>query len=225
MGDAAMTLRTRILLTFLGLLGMATGANPLAGQTLELKSVQLAALKGAEQDRFVAAHNAARKGVKVDPLVWSDDLTQAAARWLAEEQDRVIEEAKEGWASRKIVMPDHRADGRYGENIAGWAGTKVPGAERAVAFWLSEKEDFDRLNASGSFRFGDQEGRIEVDAQGKERPLIVGHYTAMVWRATTHLGAAKLVFQLADDRGTVRTYVAVFCNYSPPGNIRGEQPF
>jgi len=46
-----------------------------------------------------------------------------------------------------------------------------------------------------------------------------------VWRTTTHLGAAMLVFQLADDRGTVRTYVAVFCHYSPPGNIRGEKPF
>ena len=195
-----------------------------AAQEPTLKSVQVAPLKGPERDRFVEAHNTARKAVKVEPLAWSDELSQAAADWLGEEKDRLIEEAKAGWAQRKIVMPEHKDDERYGENIAGWAGTRVPTAERAVTFWLTEKPAFDKLNADGSFKYGDQDGKTETD-EGKERPIIIGHYTALVWRKTTHLGAAKLMFQLADDRGTTRTYVAVFCNYSPPGNIRGEQPY
>ena len=204
------------------LLALEAGA---AAQEPTLKSVQLAPLKGPERDRFVAAHTAARKAVKVEPLAWSDELSQAAADWLGQEKDRLIEEAKAGWAERKIVMPEHKSDGTYGENIAGWAGNRVPTAERAVTFWLTEQPAFDKLNADGSFKYGDQDDKTEKDDQGQEQPIIIGHYTAMVWRKTTHLGAAKLMFQLADSRGTTRTYVAVFCNYSPAGNIRGEKPF
>lgn len=218
-------LPTRLSLSLLGLVALIASAHRLAAQAPDLKSVQIAPLQGPERDRFVAAHNAARKAVKVEPLAWSDELSQAAADWLGEEKDRLIEEAKAGWAERKIVMPEHKDDERYGENIAGWAGTRVPTAERAVAFWLTEKPAFDKLNEGGSFKYGDQDYKTETDEQGKERPIVIGHYTALVWRKTTHLGAAKLIFQLADDRGRARTYVAIFCNYSPPGNIRGEKPF
>jgi hypothetical protein len=214
--------RLRKLCCLLGLLALATGA---AAEEPTLKSVQLAPLTGAEKDRFVAAHNAARKAVKVEPLAWSDEASQAAADWLGQEKDRLIEEAKAGWAKRKFVMPEHKSGEQYGENIAGWAGTRVPTAEQAVKFWLTEKSAFDKLNEGGSFKYGDQAGKTETEAEGKEQPIIIGHYTALVWRKTTHLGAAKLMFQLADARGTTRTYVAVFCNYSPPGNTRGEKPF
>jgi pathogenesis-related protein 1 len=207
------------------LLATTLCAARLAAQVPALKSVQVAPLTGAEKDRFVAAHNAARKAVKVEPLAWSDEASQAAADWLGQEKDRLIEEAKAGWAKRKFVMPEHKSDKKYGENIAGWAGTRVPTAEQAVKFWLTEKPAFDKLNEGGSFKYGDQDDKTEANAEGKEQPIVIGHYTAMVWRTTTHLGAARLTFQLADDRGTMRTYVAVFCNYSPPGNVRGEKPY
>ena len=35
----------------------------------------------------------------------------------------------------------------------------------------------------------------------------------------------RLVNAMADDRGVVRKYVAVICNYSPGGNATGEKPF
>lgn len=209
----------------ISLLVMGGGASHAAAQTVELKSVQLTALHGTEKDRFLAAHNAARKAVGVDSAQWSDELSKVALESLGQQKDRMIEDAKEGWANEKFALPDHRTDNKYAENIAGWRGNKVPGSERAVAWWLEEKTAFDKLNASGSYKFGDEEGETETDADGKERPVVVGHYTAIVWRATTHLGAAKLTFQLADDRGVVRTYVAVVCNYYPAGNIEGEQPF
>jgi pathogenesis-related protein 1 len=216
----------------LGLLAILAGADGAAAQPAgsntaqepQLKSVQTAALQGAEKDRFVAAHNAARKAVKVAPLAWSDEASRDAADWLAEEKDRLIQEAKAGWAERKFDMPHHRNDGKYGENIAGWAGTRVPGAERAIAFWLTEKAAFDKLNADGAFKYGDQDKKTEPEGEPKQ-PIVIGHYTALVWSTTTHVGAAKLVFHLADERGVSRTYVAVFCNYSPPGNIRGQKPF
>jgi pathogenesis-related protein 1 len=209
----------------ISLLVMGLGASQAEAQTARLESVKLTALKNAEKDRFLAAHNAARKAVGVDPLAWSDELSQVALDTLDKQKDQLIEKAKEGWAEGQIVLPDHRKDDKFGENIAGWAGNKVPGAERAMTWWLSEKAAFDKLNVNGSYKFGDEKGKTEIDAEGNERPVVVGHYTAIVWKDTAHLGAAKLTFQLADDRGTVRTYVAIVCNYDPAGNIDGDKPF
>lgn len=209
----------------IGLLVMGLSPSRGEAQTVELKSVALSALENAEKDRFLAAHNAARKAVAVDPVAWSDELGQVALDSLKDQMDQMIEEAKEGWAQRRIVLPEHRRDNEFGENIAGWAGSQAASAERAVGWWLSEKAAFDKLNADGSYQFGDEKGQTEIDAQGNERPIIVGHYTQIVWKGTTHLGAARLTFQLADDRGNVRTYVAIVCNYDPPGNVRGEKPF
>ena len=209
----------------IGLLVICLGASRGEAQDINLRSVELTVLENAEQDRFLTAHNAARKAVGVEPLVWSDELSQVALDSLKAQMDQLIDEAKEGWAQRRIALPEHRMDNQYGENIAGWAGSKAASAERAVAWWLSEKSAFDKLNADGSYEFGDEQGQMETDAAGKETPIVVGHYTQIIWKDTTHLGAAKLTFQLADDRGEVRTYVAIGCNYDPPGNIRGQKPF
>ena len=209
----------------IGLLVMGFGAGQGEAPTVELKSVQVTALQDAEKDRFLAAHNAARKAVGVDPVAWSDKLSKVALDGLGQQKDQLIEAAKEGWAEGKTVLPKHRTDEKYGENIAGWRGNKILGAEWAVTWWLEEKAVFDKLNVNGAYKFGDEEGKTEIDDEGKERPVVVGHYTAIAWRATTHLGAAKLTFQLADDRGTVRTYMAVVCNYDPAGNTKGEKPF
>jgi pathogenesis-related protein 1 len=194
---------------------------------IELKPAQIAALQLAEKTRFLAAHNAARKAVGVEPLAWSEELSKVAQESLNEQKDELIEEAKKGWAERKIVLPEHRMDSKYGENIAGWAGAgnRLPGVERAVTWWIEEKVPFDKLNAEGTYKFGDEEGKTEKGPDGKDQPIVVGHYTQIVWRTTTHVGAARLTFQLADKSGVTRTYVAVICNYSPPGNVNGEKPF
>ena len=220
-----MPLKWTLCAGLIGLLVAAWCAGQEEAPIVELQSVALTVLKDREQDRFLASHDAARKAVGVDPLAWSDELSAVARDWLSEQQDRLIEEAKEGWTERRIVLPAHRPDNQYGENVAGWAGASAPGAERVVAWWLSEQAAFDKLNADGSYEFGDEMGKTEIDAQGNERPVIVGHYTQVVWKATRRLGAAKLTFVLKDDRGTIRTYMAVVCNYDPAGNVEGQQPF
>jgi pathogenesis-related protein 1 len=209
------------------LIGLVVGicTRNLAAQMVELRSVQVAMLEDGERDRFLAAHNAARKGVGVDPVAWSEELSKYAFDWLSQQKDGMIEKAKSGWAMGSLVLPEHRKVFKYGENIAGWGGTKSDSAEIAVTLWLREKAVFDRLNENDAYKFGDEKGKTEIDAKGKERPLIVGHYTAIVWKDTTHIGAAKLVFELADEEGTVRKYVAVVCNYDPPGNRNGEKPY
>ena len=74
---------------------------------------------------------------------------------------------------------------------------------------MREKAAFEKLNASAPYRVGDEGGKTETDSTGQERPIIVGHYTAIVWRATTHIAAARLEFELADDQGNARTYSAI----------------
>jgi pathogenesis-related protein 1 len=206
-----------------------------AAQTIELRSARVAVLENSERDRFLTAHNAARNMVYVPRVAWSDELSKYAYDSLDEQKNEMIEEAKGGWEKRLIVLPRHRKDSLYGENLAGWGGGRSDNADMAVTFWLREKMAFDKLNATNSYKVGDEMEKTELDDKGlddkglddkrKERPIIVGHYTAIVWRNTTHLGAAKLVFELADEKRTVRKYVAVICNYDPPGNVLGERPF
>jgi pathogenesis-related protein 1 len=182
-------------------------------------------LTGAERERFLAAHNAARREVGVDPVDWSDELSNYALASLAEQKDAIIDAAKEGWTKGEAVLPRHRADSSYGENVAGWMGTRRYVADWAVHLWQREKADFDKLNAIAPYRVGDEKRPSELDPAENKQPIIVGHYTAVVWRATRHIGAAKLGFELADDQGNHRSYMAIICNYNPPGNGLGERPF
>jgi len=208
----------------IGLVIAAVATYEVHAQTIELKSSQVRFLEGTERERFLAEHNAARNAVGVDPVGWSDELGTYAVQSLEQQKEALIEAAKDGWAERRVALPDHRADAEYGENVAGWAGSKRRPAEFAVELWLSEKASFEKLNTDDLYRVGDEEGKAEIDDEGQERPVVVGHYTAIVWRATKKIGAAKLEFELTDGCNS-RTYVAIICNYNPPGNRRGEKPY
>jgi pathogenesis-related protein 1 len=203
-------------------LGIVNQAN---SQTIELRSVELSVLKGAERERFLAAHNVARKEVGVDPVQWSDELSNMALKSLAQQKEALIDQAKTEWSKERAVIPKHRPDSNVGENVAGWVGKRSTSAELAIAFWLKEKAAFDRLNSTEPYRVGDEKDKVEIDAKGGERPIVVGHYTAIVWRTTRFIGAAKLSFVLVDDEGHLRNYAAIVCNYSPVGNRLGEAPY
>jgi pathogenesis-related protein 1 len=203
-------------------IGLTTEA---CSQTVELRSFNLSILTGAERERFLATHNAARREVEVDPVDWSDELSNYAMASLAKQKDALIDAAKEVWTKGEAVLPRHRAENSYGENVAGWLGTRQYAADWAVDLWWREKAEFDKLNAIAPYRVGDEKRLSELDSEKDKQPIIVGHYTAIVWRATRHIGAAKLAFELADDQGNHRSYMAIICNYSPPGNRHGERPF
>ncbi|XP_066374580.1 pathogenesis-related protein PRMS-like [Miscanthus floridulus] len=47
---------------------------------------------------------------------------------------------------------------------------------------------------------------------------VCGHYTQVVWRATTSIGCARVVCR--DNRG-----VFIICNYETRGNIVGQKPY
>ena len=88
-----------------------------------------------------------------------------------------------------------------GENL--WAGTRgyyTPEAQ--VNAWLREKRFF-RL---GLFPHNSITGKMED----------VGHYTQVVWRATTEVGCGEATSAGED---------ILVCRYTEAGNYRGEQPF
>lgn len=53
-----------------------------------------------------------------------------------------------------------------------------------------------------------------------------GHYTQVVWRATTRVGCATKVCTRNSPFGSqAPTWQYWVCNYDPPGNYRGQRPY
>jgi len=149
------------------------------------------AMTDADAKAFVEFHNTARKEVGVGSVTWSKDLAAYAQKWA----DRLA-------ASGEL---EHRpAEGewaqKYGENLAVNASA-LKGAEA----WYGEKKDYEKGTA------------IPEDfSQFK-----AGHYTQMVWKGTTKIGAGVAVVK----EGRFKGLVVVVCNYDPPGNVVGEKPY
>ena len=92
-----------------------------------------------------------------------------------------------------------------GENL--YASTSSTGAQTASADnWASE---FQYFNYSAN-----------SCASGQT----CGHYTQMVWRATSQLGCGVSNCTTGSPFGS-GNWTLVVCNYSPPGNIIGQRPY
>ena len=135
--------------------------------------------------------NAARAAAGATPLTWSDPLAADAAAYARTLADTGrFEHAVQG-----------QGPGREGENL--WTGTRdAYSYDEMVGHWVSERKEVVDLPvpmSSRTGRFGD-----------------VGHYTQIVWRATTHVGCA-MASNKTDDY--------LVCRYSPPGNIVGLRDF
>ncbi|XP_003572884.1 pathogenesis-related protein PR-1 [Brachypodium distachyon] len=122
--------------------------------------------------QFLAAHNEARRAVRVAPLAWDESLA-AYARRYAEER------ARTGCA---LV---HSHGGPYAQNL--FRGSGGPGGwrpEQVVAAWVvPEKAMYDaRSNTCRGARGA------------------CGHYTQVVWRGTKAVGCAMAA--CAGGRGT-----------------------
>ncbi|MEA3213716.1 MAG: hypothetical protein QOE70_6773 [Chthoniobacter sp.] len=134
---------------------------------------------------FLKVHNDARAEVGVPPLQWDPKLAAYAQEWAS------------NLAARDAF--DHRPDGSYGENIAGFLPGQGEGPASGARRWYGEKSNY---------RPGSKVG----DPQKGE----VTHYTQMVWRKTTRVG-----FGIAVNSQGMAILVA---NYDPPGNFP-EKPY
>ena len=144
---------------------------------------------GGMAQEILNAHNAYRSQVGVPPLEWSDMLASHAQEWANH------------LSANGLFEHSRERDGE-GENI--WKGTsRAFSFTQMVQSFGNEKQHF----IGGTFP--------NVSRTGNWAD--VGHYTQMVWRDTTHVGAA-----IVDGRdGNAR---AVF-RYSPPGNFMGQSVF
>jgi hypothetical protein len=141
-------------------------------------------------DRVLAAHNRERLDLGLEPLNWNPALAQSAQQWA----DYLASTGRFEHAPENRAAPE-------GENL--WAGTKGYFAPEAmVDAWIREKRFF----RVGLFPDNSITGKVED----------IGHYTQVVWRATTQVGCAEAASASED---------ILVCRYAEAGNYRGERPF
>ncbi|UUU32527.1 pathogenesis-related family 1 protein [Streptomyces sp. CA-210063] len=113
--------------------------------------------------------------------------------------DRTLASHARYWA--RLRVDDCRlihSNSRYGENLAKGSSPDFSMSD-AARLWVEEKPDYDRAS--------------NTCVSGK--PCL--HYTQVVWRSTTRIGAAKVRC------GNGWTYVVA--NFDPPGNWVGRRPY
>jgi len=114
--------------------------------------------------RVLAAHNAERAAVGLPPLVWDNDLGNAAALWAARMATTGVFEHSDRSTRRGI-----------GENL--WFGTRgAYSVENMVGAWASEKQMF----MPGIFPNNSRTGNW----------IDVSHYTQLIWPTTQKVGCA-----------------------------------
>ena len=144
----------------------------------------------AELAGILAAHNQVRADHGVAPLAWDAELAAIASGWAAGCRDE----------DEPIGLVDHNAGrsdgfGSYvGENVYGASGET--GGPAAVEVWASEEADYDHASNTCSG--------------------VCGHYTQIVWAASTAVGCG-----VHSCPGLTYGYTIV-CNYAPGGNDGGR---
>jgi pathogenesis-related protein 1 len=172
-----------------------TGANPEMGRLVGI----------------TAAHNVVRAAVQtmppLAPLVWSDTLAAYAQQWA------------DSLAMTSCASPHHRTEQElqqkgYGENLAAFSSTRGSStAQQAVDGWASEKMCW----TFGTF-FGTE--KCDMSCYAMLNSDGCGHYTQIVWRKSTQLGCGVASCM----NGQFKTDIWI-CNYAPPGNYVGQNPY
>ena len=122
------------------------------------------AVPPAEAEAALAYHNRIRKGLKVPPLSWSDDLAAYAQAWadhLASEGCRLEHRPRSGtWTQQ------------YGENL--FYGRGAP---------------YTALMASQSWQ--EEVAQYQYRAVSLTNFARTGHYTQMIWKDTERMGMGQ----------------------------------
>lgn len=167
-------------------------AAPVAAQTWVTEPARrgvVARGEGLLRQAMLAGHNQARAAFGAAPLGWDAGLAKDArgyARQLAKT------DAFRHSTGRRGTEPQ-------GENL--WTGTRLAYSyDEMIGHWLGEARAF----RPGVLPAVSTTGRFED----------VGHYTQIVWPATTRVGCAT-----ASSRK--RDYLV--CRYAVPGNVSGQR--
>ncbi len=151
-----------------------------------------------DREAIVTAHNKWRAEVGVGKLSYSRDLEVSAQAWA----DALKK-------TNRCQMRHSSPEGKYGENLF-WASAvkwsdgrrelQKVSSDRPVDAWATEKANYDY--ASNSCEAG----------------KVCGHYTQVVWKASTKVGCAYAVCEDSHDQVWV-------CQYQPAGNVIGRKPY
>jgi len=159
---------------------------------LLIAPVTMGAIQPLEKfdQHILDAHNRERLALGLRPLIWNSALAESAQQWA----DYLAS------TGRFEHAPEN---GPYAEGENLWAGTKgYYTVDAMVNAWTREKRYFKQ----GVFPRNSTTGNVED----------VGHYTQMVWRATSQVGCAEASSAQED---------ILVCRYSEAGNYIGERPF
>ena len=132
----------------------------------------------------------------LDPFCWSSTVASTAQAW-----------------ANGCQFAHNPALGslNYGENIyaTAFSGSPPPGYNPpidAVNSWASEAADYDYSTNSCSG--------------------VCGHYTQLVWRSSERVGCGLTNCSTNSPFGpSFPNWTLVVCDYSPPGNYIGQQPY
>lgn len=147
------------------------------------------------------AHNSVRADLGLPKVAWSDDLAEFALEWA----QYLAERNGCGMHHR----PNQGKDGpSYGENLYWASAVRLGNGTRqrqrisprqVVSSWVREQQDYDQ-----------EQNRCR---RGKS----CGHYTQVVWETTRRIGCGMAA---CPDMSQVWV-----CNYDPPGNYSGQNPY
>lgn len=148
---------------------------------------------------LIAAHNKWRAEVGIsEKLSYSPELAISAQAWA----DHLKK-------TNRCRMRHSKSDGQYGENLY-WA---------SALSWSDGRQELQKVSA---VKVVDSWGREKADydyAGNRCLPgKVCGHYTQMVWRATTVVGCAVAVCEDTQEQVWV-------CRYQPAGNWVGRRPY
>jgi uncharacterized protein YkwD len=144
----------------------------------------------------LVALEAASLAAPVDGKAFTDATNAVRAKHCAPpiKWSQKLAASAQRWAEtiKKRGCALQHSGGAYGENLAaGTQGTLDPGA--VVAMWYREIMSYSFSHGSFSPK--------------------TGHFTQLVWKATTELGCGRVAC------GEMDVFV---CQFDPPGNVEGE---
>ncbi|NYH99947.1 CAP domain-containing protein [Cupriavidus plantarum] len=178
-----------------------------------------AGLSGEELD-ICNEHNAMRARHGVPALNWSPELASNAQQWVSACRKAKNSNNDEFFCHQSPSFgcgtdPNYH----YGENLS--FGYPSRTGKEAAQQWYCESKVYDFNNPSPKLAGEDDSGTIFGDAcdPANNPKKVTGHFTQMIWKATTRLGCARNTCALGTTQGTLWA-----CEYDPPGNFNAAQP-
>jgi len=154
------------------------------------------------KDEIVAYHNKKRSQVSppatnMKTMQWDDNLARLAQKW----SEGCLWKHGQPPEKSETVGPDGRKFDWLGQNLA--IGTAPYTYKQSIDVWYNETNDYDYCKNAK-----------------KEPSAMIGHYTAMVWENTTHVGCGShYCSKVVGSTKKIEYADYVTCNYWPGGNL------